>query len=222
VLAQGAGGMSSGSTAGPSGDARVTPAPLSQVLLEIAADTGRERVSIDDLLLVLQDRALAALLLIFALPNVIPVPPGTSALLGAPLLFLAAQLAFGMRPWLPAFIRQRSMPRHHFATIVTRAASWLARAERLLRPRLGALCRPPAEYGVGLACLLLSLIVFLPIPLGNMLPALAICLMALGILERDGLWVMAGLLTAVASVALVWGVAYALIKTAVFLFTNAF
>ena len=192
------------------------------MLLEIAADSGRERVSVADLLLALQDRALAALLLIFALPNVIPVPPGTSALLGAPLLYLAAQLAFGMRPWLPAFIRHRSMPRHHFATVVTRAAPWLARAERLLRPRLGALCRPPAEYGVGLVCLLLSLIVFLPIPLGNMLPALAICLMALGILERDGLWVLAGLLTAAASVALVWGVAYALIKAAVFVFVNAF
>ena len=214
--------MSSGSTSGPSGEARAHTGSLSQLLLEVAADTGRDRVSIADLLLALQDRALAALLLIFALPNVIPVPPGTSALLGAPLLFLAAQLAFGMRPWLPAFIRDRSMSRQAFASVVTRAAPWLARAERLLRPRLGWLCRPPAEYGVGLVCLLLSSIVFLPIPLGNMLPALAICLMALGILERDGLWVIAGLLTGVASVALVWGVAYALLKTAVFVFTNAF
>ena len=55
-----------------------------------------------------------------------------------------------------------------------------------------------------------------------MLPALAICLMALGILERDGLWVLAGLLTGAGSVVLVWGVAYALIKAAVFVFTNAF
>ena len=68
------------------------------MLTELATDLTRERVSIADLLIALQDRALAALLLIFALPNVIPVPPGTSALLGAPLLFLAAQLAFGTRP----------------------------------------------------------------------------------------------------------------------------
>ena len=168
------------------------------MLNAIAADTSRERISIADLLIALQDRALAALLLIFALPNVIPVPPGTSALLGAPLLFLAAQLAFGMRPWLPRVIAERSMPRAHFAALITRATPWLARAERLLRPRWSALCRPPAEYPVGGVCLLLSLIVFLPIPLGNMLPALAICLLALGILERDGLWVLAGLLGATA------------------------
>lgn len=203
-------------------DAASRPRPLSHLLNEMAADSSRERISIADLLLALQDRALAALLLIFALPNVIPVPPGTSALLGAPLLFLAAQLAFGMRPWLPRVIAGRSMPRTPFAALVTRATPWLARAERLLRPRWGGLCRPPAEYLVGGVCLLLSLIVFLPIPLGNMLPALAICLMALGILERDGLWVLAGLLGAVAAVVLVWGVLYALVLSAVFVIGNVF
>jgi len=60
-----------------------TALPLSQLLMRIANDASRERVTITDLLQALQDRALAALLLIFALPNAIPVPPGTSALLGA-------------------------------------------------------------------------------------------------------------------------------------------
>jgi hypothetical protein len=199
-----------------------TALPLSQLLMRIAGDTTRERITIADLLHALHDRALAALLLIFALPNVIPVPPGTSALLGTPLLFLSVQLAFGMRPWLPRMVSERSMPRSHFAALVTRAAPWLARAERLLRPRFGLVCRPPAEYALGLACLLLSLIMFLPIPLGNMLPALAICVLALGILERDGLWVIAGLLTAVGAVALVWGVLYALIEGALYVIAQAF
>ena len=190
--------------------------------MEIAADTSRERVSIADLLAALQDRALAALLLIFALPNVIPVPPGTSALLGAPLLFLAAQLTLGRQPWLPRVVTERSMLRAHFAAVIARAAPWLARAERLLRPRWRAACRPPAEYLVGAICLVLSLIVFLPIPLGNMLPALAICVLALGILERDGAWVLAGVLTAIGSVGLIWGVVYALMKAAVFVIANAF
>ncbi len=203
---------------GPEGGSQ----PLSALLVELATDLSREQVSIADLLAALHDRALAALLLIFALPNVVPVPPGTSAVLGAPLLFLAAQLTFGRRPWLPAVIANRSMPRRHFAVLVTRAAPWLARAERMLRPRLGFLARPPAEYLVGFVTLVLALIVFLPIPLGNMLPALAICLCALGILERDGVWVVAGLVTAVAAVALVWGVLYALLKSAVFLLANAF
>lgn len=205
-----------------SGDAHLRPLSLSQLLIAIAADTSRARVSIADLLIALQDRALAALLLIFALPNVIPVPPGTSALLGAPLIFLAAQLALGLRPWLPRVIAARSMPRVHFASLIARIAPWLARTERLLRPRWSVLCRAPTEYVVGLVCLLLSLLVFLPIPLGNMLPALAICLLALGILERDGVWVIAGVLTAISSVALVWGVLHVLIKAAAYFIGSAF
>jgi hypothetical protein len=195
---------------------------LSRLLTEMAADGSRERISISDLLAALPDRALAALLLIFALPNVVPMPPGTSAFLGAPLLFLAAQLTLGRRPWLPRVIVDRSMPRSQFAALIARTAPWLARAERLLRPRWACLCHAPFEYAVGLLCLLLAVIVFLPIPLGNMLPALAICLLALGILERDGVWVLTGAVVAVASIALVWGVLYALFQSALFIIGNAF
>jgi hypothetical protein len=198
----------------------ITTAPsrtLSAVLRALAADTGRERIAIADLLAALGDRAIGALLFVFAFPNVLPTPPGTSTVLGAPLIFLAAQLAFGWRPWLPAIVARRSMAQTDFAALVQRIAPWLERAEKLLRPRWSGLARPPMEHAVGAVCLLLALILVLPIPLGNMLPALALCLLALGVLERDGLWVLAGLGTAVAAIAVAWGVVFALVKTALFL-----
>ena len=101
-------------------------------------------------------------------------------------------------------ITKRSMPRTHFASVIARAAPWLVRAEALLRSRWRVLSRPPAEYMLSAVCLLLSKIVFVPIPLGNMLPALAICLLAPGALERDGAWLLAGPLIAIGSVDLVW------------------
>ncbi|RZI82151.1 MAG: exopolysaccharide biosynthesis protein [Rubrivivax sp.] len=195
--------------------------PLSIVLSELAADTSVERLSIADLLAALNDRAMAALLLMFALPNVIPTPPGTSAVLGAPLVFLAAQLTFGRRPWLPGFISRRSMPHSYFAAFVVRAVPWLQRAERMLQPRGEWLSRPPFEYAVGAVCLLMAVIIFLPIPMGNILPAFSVCLCALGILERDGLWIAAGLASAAASVGLVWGMVYAVVKSALFLLAGA-
>ena len=195
---------------------------LSEVLAAIAGDTTRSRILIADLIAPMHDRALAALLFIFAVPNVLPGPPGTSAILGAPLVFLAAQLALGLRPWLPRVIARRSIARSDFAALVGRAIPWLARAERLLKPRLCRLAGPPAVYGVGAACLLLATILFLPIPLGNMLPAFAICLFALGILERDGVWILAGFVAAAAALALVWGVLYAVVESAIFIFTRAF
>ena len=87
---------------------------LSQLLRTLADDATRDRIAVGDLLQALGDRAIGALLSIFAFPNILPVPPGTSAVLGAPLVFLAAQLAFGMWPWLPGLISRRSMSRADF------------------------------------------------------------------------------------------------------------
>lgn len=194
--------------------------PLSVVLRILAGDLNRERISVDNLLSALGDRALGALMFGFAIPNVLPTPPGTSAVLGAPLIFLAVQLTFGRSPWLPAIISQRSMSREDFDALIRRIAPWLERAEKLLKPRASVLAMPPMEYFVGLVCLLLSLVLVLPIPLGNMLPALAISLMALGLLERDGVWISSGLIMALVSMVVVSGVVFALFKTAVFFFTQ--
>lgn len=206
----------------PADAAPARPRRLSELLSDIAEDKSRHRISIADLLIAMKDRAIGALLLIFALPNVLPTPPGTSAILGAPLIFLAAQLALGRRPWLPGIIANRSIARRDFAALMQRAAPWLARAERLLRPRFSVISRPPFEYAIGAICFVLAVILFLPIPLGNILPALAICVLALGVLERDGVWILAGLIVTAASIVLVSGVIYALVKSAIFLITNAF
>ena len=193
---------------------------LSDLLLALGHDAARERISVGDLLAALGERAFGALIFIFAFPNVLPTPPGTSTLLGAPLVFLAAQLCLGWRPWLPGLVAQRSMARADFARLVRRIHPWLVRAERLLQPRLRALTRSPMEHMIGLVCLVLALLLVLPIPLGNVLPALAISLLALGLLERDGIWVLAGYCTSVAAVALVSGVIFALVKTGLYFFTK--
>lgn len=213
----------SGADAGmPRGRGKAHEQRLSEILAGIAHDTARERISIGDLLSVMGDRAIGALMLIFALPNVLPTPPGTSAILGTPLVILAAQLMLGMKPWLPRFAVQRSMARADFAALVGRAGPWLAPAERLLRPRLEILVRPPAEFAVGAVCLLLATILVLPIPLGNILPALAICILSFAIIEKDGLWGILGLIVAALSVVLVAGVVYALARAAIFIITNTF
>jgi hypothetical protein len=193
---------------------------LSQLLRLLADDTTRERIAVGDLMQALGDRAIGALLFIFAFPNILPVPPGTSSVLGAPLVFLAAQLTFGMRPWLPGFISRRSMSRADFHKMVQHVVPWLERAEKLLRPRISVLTFPPVEYIVGLICLLLATVLVLPIPLGNMLPALAISLMALGLIERDGFAIVAGLVAAAAATVLVSGVIWGLIKAAVFMISQ--
>lgn len=179
---------------------------LSAKLGQIAGRVDRDRIYIRDLLLELDQRAIAAMLFVFAVPNTIPVPPGVSGVLGAPLLFLAAQLMLGRSPWLPAIIADRSFVRTDFARILAKVGPWLEKAERLMRPRFSILTKPPAEYLVGALTLILAIVLFLPIPLGNMLPAIAICILALGLVQQDGLWVLAGAVTGIVSLVIVSGV----------------
>lgn len=194
---------------------------LSELLTQLAADHPRERISIADIMARMDDRAFGALMFIFAVPNMLPTPPGTSLILGAPLVFLSLQLAIGRSsPWLPRLISSRSLLLSDFAAIIRRVAPVMARAERLMRPRLALLASRPFDQFMGLVCLLMSIILFLPIPLGNMPPAAAICLFSLALLERDGLVYLAGLLTSVASVILISGVVYAMIKSLIFLLSD--
>lgn len=195
---------------------------LSQILEELAADTSRTRISIADLVQAMHGRAFGALLLIFALPNALPAIPGTSGILGMPLLFLSAQMMLGRQPWLPKFISLRSMPRDDFANLVERVNPWLEWADRFSAPRLQGLTEPFAQRMLGGFCLLLSIVLALPVPFVNMLPGAALCLIGLGVLERDGLWMTGGL--AVGAVALVVAtfVVAALTGGAWFVFSNAF
>jgi hypothetical protein len=188
----------------------------SRILRLIADNAEYERISVRLLLESLGDRAIGALMLVFALPNIMPTPPGTSAILGAPLVFLAAQLTFGLKPWLPDIIAKRSMARTDFQKIINKAHPWLAWAERLLKMRIPALSEPPFEYVVGFLCLILAVVLLLPVPLGNMLPALAICIFSLGILGRDGLWILGGIVMFVVSMVIAGGVVYGMLKAAWF------
>ncbi|WP_211230308.1 exopolysaccharide biosynthesis protein [Inquilinus limosus] len=183
---------------------------FSQVLQDLAAEGG-ERIAIADILTAFGDRAFGALMLVFAVPNIIPTPPGTSSVLGAPLLFITAQLMIG-RPvlWLPRMITQRSVARADFARLVGRMVPWLVKVERLLRPRLSILIGPVADRFIGAACLLLAIILFMPIPFGNMVPALAISAFAIGLIERDGIAVSVGWAAATGALALLAAVSAAL------------
>lgn len=196
--------------------------PLSQILSEIAADPARDFVAISDLIAFLGGRGRAALILLFAFPNVLPAPPGMSGLLGLPLLYLSFQMMLGRLPWLPQVIGGRGMSRERFSQLVDRLAPLLARAERLLRPRWSFLVSHSAERVLGAVCLVLATVLALPIPLGNMLPAFAICLIALGVLERDGVWVVAGTVTGIIAFTIVAGIVYAIVRSTLFLLFNAF
>jgi hypothetical protein len=144
---------------------------------------------------VLGDRAFGVLLLMFALPNLVPVPlPAMSTVLGVPLILLAGQMLIGLpRPRLPSRLARWRPERRHADHVVAGARGLLGRLERFVRPRWRFLADDRrVRHLLGAVCLALALVLALPIPLGNLLPALALSLIALGLLEKDGLVIAAG------------------------------
>jgi hypothetical protein len=184
---------------------------LSAILKAIAEAQDKERISIGDLLEALKRRALGALMFIFAIITALPMPPGVSAVVGAPLVFLTAQLMLGMNAWLPRIITDRSLSRVDFTRVVNAASPWLARAESVMKPRIEFLAKRPAVHLVGFVAFCMALLVLLPIPGANMAPSVAICIIALGLLERDGIWITIGALVGVVSTVVIAGLYWVLI-----------
>lgn len=178
------------------------PPRVSEILAGIAA-TRRKTVAVSDVLEAFGDRAFGALMFVFAAPLALPMPPGASAILGAPLLFITAQWMVGRKTlWLPKIVSERTMSRSDFAVLLEKVTPFLAWLEGHLRRRLSFLYGRVFDRLTGLMCLVLALIVFLPIPFGNMLPSFALAVFGLGLAERDGVAALVGWSASALSVAI--------------------
>lgn len=143
----------------------------------------------------MEDRGYALALILLTLPFVLPFPTfGLSAPVGFALAATGFGLAIGRGFALPPFLRKLEIRND----LLTSAASWmdraLARVGHLSRPRLRVFLGPAARvaFGVSLFCCAAILGLPLPLPLGNFFPAMGILLLAAGLLEEDGVLVLAG------------------------------
>lgn len=191
------------------GKPKAKPSRLSDIVKSI--DTQQD-MTIGQLVDSLGERAFGALMFIFAVPNIIPTPPGTSAILGLPLVILTYQVMMGRQSlWLPQAVRKRQISRNLLQTFVAKILPVMARLERILRPRFGFVVSSDlAERVIGLVAFPLALILFLPIPFGNIPPAAAIACLALGLAERDGLAVLLGYVLSAVSVVILAAISSAL------------
>ncbi len=153
-------------------------------------------VTLGELIDGLDRRAYGLVLLLLAAPNLTPGPsiPGFSTAFGVPLCFIAAQMVLGRtRPWLPRRLARIALSRPRVAALIERALPLIVRVEYVLRPRLVWLTGPFMARWLGTALVVLGAMLSLPIPVYSMLPALAILLVAFGLLAHDGLAVVIGL-----------------------------
>jgi hypothetical protein len=199
--------------------AKPKPTRTSELLREFASSLTAERVTVAEIVASLGDRGLGVLIAIFALPNILPstVPFGNIPT-GIPPLIFAAQLMLGFnRLILPRFLARRTVRTQMLKAIAPTVARVLSWFERLLTPRLSWVTGPYTERIFGLICVLLSLIAMLPIPFGHNLPALGLVLIGLGLIERDGLAILAGTAIGIIGVVLIVLVGFGLAQGLEFL-----
>lgn len=168
---------------------------FSSLLLSIPAAAPNGSVSLSVLAQILGSRSTGALLLFLALPMVLPIPaPGISVVFGVPLMLISAQLLFGRQAlWLPRRFADRSISQNQLEAYIRRAMPAVRKMEKLVKPRFAQLTHGIALHVVGAMCLVLAAIITLPVPLGHLVPGAAISVMALGLIEQDGLAILAGL-----------------------------
>lgn len=175
---------------------------VSEVLVGLAGD-GSGQLRLGDVVTALGDRGYGLIIFVLAIPNVLPIYiPGLSAVFGVPLALIALQMMLGYpRPWLPRSLLERPLRRQEFANMTRRVLPWLLRLERALKPRLALLTSPWAERAIGLFALILALMLALPIPLTSIPLGCALALMGIGLIERDGLVLMAGVAAGILAIA---------------------
>jgi len=186
-------------------------ARTSQILLALASQPG-DRLTVRDIMAVLQDRAFALLIVLLGLPNCLPMPPPIPLVCGLVLAFVALQMLMGRRmPWLPKALLARSIGKPELNRAVERALPALIRLERFSKPRLTMLGSPYAIPVLGLVILMPALGLIVAAPFIGQIPlSLAVCLVGLGLVERDGLLMIIGAIFGAAGLLLSAGFAYAI------------
>jgi hypothetical protein len=176
---------------------------LSDELHALAEEFRERKVTLREVMTTLGGRASGLMIVILALPFCSPITiPGLSMPFGAVILLLSACYVVGRPPWLPERLLAVELPPKFFRMVLEGASKFIGWIERRLHPRWAWVTGTTALMRMhGLLVCAGAVLLLLPlggIPFTNTLPALAVVIGTLGMMERDGAAVAAayGLLLA--------------------------
>jgi hypothetical protein len=168
---------------------------LSEELAHLQATFAEQPVQLREVIAVLRGRAYILLLILLSLPFSTPIPVPVSTPFGFVIALIALRLMLGQKPWLPKRLLEARLPAGFFGKLISITQRIVSVLEKLLRPRWLFLTATPFLGSLHAAVMFISgVVLLLPmvIPFTNAFPAWVILLIACGLLERDGLFVLAG------------------------------
>jgi len=167
---------------------------LTTVLAGIAESAPEEGLTLGAFSDALGERVFGALLFALAIPVCMPFLYGVPQVVALPMMAIAAQMAAGRaHPWMPKSFRDRPLDKASLVRIARWSRKWFGWLESLARPRLSVLSGPTAERIVGAIFVLFCTSILIPLPTTNTAPGIGIAIASIGLITRDGLLVLAGL-----------------------------
>jgi len=178
---------------------------LSAELRELVDRFQDRPVRLADITEVLKGRGYDLLLILLTIPFLTPIPlPFLSTPFGLIIALAGLRLALGQKPWWPRRLLAKELP-PQFLSRLLRASGRIVRIiEYCVRPRWSFISGwPPFQRASGALVCLSGLLLLLPIPVPftNTLPAISILILASSALERDGFFFLLGLLVFAVAVA---------------------
>lgn len=180
---------------------------ISDALRRLLREAAGRPLMIREMVEILHGRGLQFVVILLCLPFLTPVTlPGISMPFGLAIALCGLRIAFGHKPWLPAFILNRRISYSVLEKMVHFGCRIYEKVEKVIRPRLGFFLAGPGMgmitgLAIALSGIFLSLPIPPPFPLTNTIPGFAIIFLSLGLMERDGGLILCGyLLTLISAI----------------------
>ena len=165
-----------------------TDISLSQTLEHIHFDANEGGPTIGELTNAVGDKGFGVLLMLLALPSALPIPaPGYSIPFGVAMAIIAIQIFIGRQSiWLPKRIMAFRVHPRLANKMLKSGATFLRRIETLIKPRLRWMHSRAGHSALAIIICIMAILMMIPIPGTNTLPAMAIFIIGVSMSEEDG------------------------------------
>jgi hypothetical protein len=178
------------------------PDKVSQLVRQLIDYTPPRGIEIGDLIERVGKEGLLITIMVLTFPFLLPVSiPGTSTPFGTLIVLICISILTHKTLRLPRKLSSLRIQQRHMLMIANRAANVLEKMEQWSKPRLHGLTSSRAicnVHAVGIILNALCMMLPLPLPFSNAIPAYGIVFLSLGLLRKDGLMIGLGYLMLIA------------------------
>lgn len=179
---------------------------LSQRIRALIRSLPRTGITLSELIHRVGNDGLLILAALLTLVFLIPISiPGVSTVFGAAILLIGLARLCGRELWIPARLKHKTIATKRLRPVLRKALPLLHRIERVSRPNRieWLVAGGPVRRMNDAALILGAVLLMMPfglIPFSNTFPAVALLFLAIGLLQRDGVCVLLGYVSNVATI----------------------